>query len=367
MALTSLHGKKRALFGISQPRDFVEESSPTIHVAAAKGDVEELKAFLAGDPSLLESTDSEGATPLHWAVAKEHLEASQFLVASGASVDAKDHQGESVLRTAARHGLSQIAALLIAGGATVQEQLPGGETLLHYAARSGKGEVIEVLLKNGVRIDAVDQKGWTALHTAANDATLLEPLKVLIARRANLEVQDHNGLTPLLLAGTRGHREMARILLASGAKRHEMPQGFAVPVTRTNRSAEFARDWRPAIWVGGIGNRAMAWLSGRVIGFFADELTENASVPELLPSRTVHALLAIAFAVAVPFAWFLIPVLGLPLTLAAYLAGRMARKSTARWIGVSAMIAALVEALPSLIFFVAAILEFSEPRGTLTQ
>jgi hypothetical protein len=357
MALTSLHGKKRALFGISGPRDFVEESSPTIHVAAAKGDVEEIKAFLAGDPSLLESTDSEGATPLHWAVAKGHLEASEFLLASGAAVDAKDDQGESVLRTAVRHGLSQIAALLIAGGATVQEPLPGGETLLHYGARSGKGEVIEVLLKNGARINAADQKGWTALHTAVSDVTLLDPAKVLVARGADLEARDRNGLTPLLLAGSLGHRAMAQLLIAAGARRQKMPQGFAVPVTRTNRSAEFARDWMPPIMFSWPGRRASAWLSGRIIGFFVDEITEKASVPELLSSRTIHALLAIGLAVAVPFAWFLLPVLSFPLALAVYFAGRTARKSTARWLGVSAMIAAMVEVLPSLIVSIAAIEE----------
>ncbi|GER34294.1 acyl-CoA-binding domain-containing protein 1 [Striga asiatica] len=98
-----------------------------IHAFAREGDEEKLlKCIESGVP--LNIKDSEGRTPLHWAVDRGHLNVTALLLDKNADVNAKDDEGQ---------------------------------TALHYAAVCERSSIAELLLKHGADIDIKDNEGDT--------------------------------------------------------------------------------------------------------------------------------------------------------------------------------------------------------------
>ncbi|XAR52188.1 hypothetical protein NMG60_11020123 [Bertholletia excelsa] len=83
-----------------------------IHAFAREGDGENLlKCLESGVPVNLK--DSEGRTPLHWAVDRGHLNIAELLVSKTADVNAKDNEGQSPLHYAAVCEREAIAEFLV--------------------------------------------------------------------------------------------------------------------------------------------------------------------------------------------------------------------------------------------------------------
>jgi hemoglobin len=95
-----------------------------------------------------------------------------------------------------------------------------GNTLLHFAAGAGCLELVTVLLRLGVDPN-IQGRGRTPLHCVANECaseTGSEVVRALV--RAGADVNACSGVmraTALHLAARRGHVEIARTLLDSGA------------------------------------------------------------------------------------------------------------------------------------------------------
>lgn len=72
------------------------------------------------------------------------------------------------------------------------------------------------LLDKGVDINAQDTQGRTAIMIAtyAND---VEMVKVLIAEGADVDIQDNMLNTPFLYAGAEGYMEILKLMIAAGA------------------------------------------------------------------------------------------------------------------------------------------------------
>ena len=106
-----------------------------------------------------------------------------------------------------------------------------GWTLLHHAAvQSQHMRMLEVFrgLLEAVPVEVVDQRtgggtptGWSALslvskaRDAANERADIAQL--LVAKRADLEVRNAHGATPLITACAVGFLSVARVLLDAGA------------------------------------------------------------------------------------------------------------------------------------------------------
>lgn len=83
-----------------------------IHAFAREGDeVNLLKCIESGVP--VNVKDSEGRTPLHWAVDRGHLNITELLVSKNADVNAKDNEGQSALHYAAVCEREAIAEFLV--------------------------------------------------------------------------------------------------------------------------------------------------------------------------------------------------------------------------------------------------------------
>jgi acyl-CoA-binding protein len=83
-----------------------------IHDFAREGEAENLlKCIEKGVP--VDLKDSEGRTPLHWAVDRGHLNIAELLVTQNADVNAKDNEGQTPLHYAAVCERESIAEFLV--------------------------------------------------------------------------------------------------------------------------------------------------------------------------------------------------------------------------------------------------------------
>ncbi|KAG8381117.1 hypothetical protein BUALT_Bualt06G0089100 [Buddleja alternifolia] len=90
-----------------------------IHAFAREGDEEKLlKCIESGVP--LNLKDSEGRTPLHWAVDRGHVNVTALLLNKNADVNAKDDEGQTALHYAAVCDRAAIGELLVKHGADIE-------------------------------------------------------------------------------------------------------------------------------------------------------------------------------------------------------------------------------------------------------
>jgi len=86
---------------------------PDIIEAARSGDLAIVQRFVEKDRSLVGRKDPEfGATPLHWAALKGHVDVVRYLLASGADASATNRQGETALKVAQRAEHSEVVRVL---------------------------------------------------------------------------------------------------------------------------------------------------------------------------------------------------------------------------------------------------------------
>eukprot|EP00752_Nemacystus_decipiens_P012621 g11177.t1 len=216
------------------------EERDALHYALQGGHQELAKHVLIAGANV-NAEDHAGDTPLHLAAALEDDNLVYTLLRKGAGVNAANAKGQCALHIAVEHGrISSAEALLKAGadpnvrytsrpskigqcsplylarrdsamtkvllrhGADLKALDKMGCTALHCAAASGAPDVIDVLVEGAADLEAKSLRvrmygtyrfsGFTALHSATY---LLENMAKLLEKRANINVTDDNGLTPL--------------------------------------------------------------------------------------------------------------------------------------------------------------------------
>ncbi|XP_020702853.1 acyl-CoA-binding domain-containing protein 1 [Dendrobium catenatum] len=87
-----------------------------IHVSAREGEVDSLLKSIENGASV-NLRDSEGRTPLHWAVDRGHLKIVEILLSKSADVNAKDNEGQTSLHYAVVCEREAFAELLVKNGA----------------------------------------------------------------------------------------------------------------------------------------------------------------------------------------------------------------------------------------------------------
>lgn len=212
------------------------------------------------------AAENDGTTALHWAAAVGDDALVAALLAAGADPKAANRYGFTPLQAAADGGFATSVTALLAAGADATVVLPEGETILMTAARAGNADVVEALLRSGADIEARDRwygetalifaaaedhaasvevlvahgadingrsepmnyrsrrlgqsilplGEWTPIMYAARE-NALEAGKRLIDAGADLNLQDPDGATALVIAIINAHNEFAVMLIEAGA------------------------------------------------------------------------------------------------------------------------------------------------------
>jgi ankyrin repeat protein len=134
----------------------------------------------------------------------------------------KNKEG-SALHNACLNGSPAMVKALIDGGANIEAKNKDGQTPLHFAAFNRDSRIAKVLLngenKLGVKakIDAKDTKeGWSALAICLqtrNSDESLEFAETLLEYKANVNITDNDGCTPLMQAVTMGLSKEVKLLI----------------------------------------------------------------------------------------------------------------------------------------------------------
>ena len=201
--------------------DEVARLSP-LHAAAHRGDLAALRQQLQQGANV-NGRDGQGRTPVHVATFARQREAIRALAVAGANLGLLESDRYDAVTIASVADDEETLRLLLALGASAKRTTSRYDgTALIAAAHLGHDGVVRQLIAAGAPLDHVNNLHWTATIEAVvlgdggprHQATL----KALIDAKANLQLTDRSGRTPLALARERGYAAMEQILLKAGAR-----------------------------------------------------------------------------------------------------------------------------------------------------
>ncbi|MEJ6021791.1 ankyrin repeat domain-containing protein [Ramlibacter sp. PS4R-6] len=193
-----------------------------LHAAAHRGDVEAIRR-IRGQGADVNGRDGYGRTPLHVATFAKQREAIRALAQAGANLGQLENDRYDAVTIASVANDEDTLRLLLSLGASaklVTSRYDG--TALIAAAHLGHAGVVKQLIAAGAPLDHVNNLHWTAVIESIvlgdGGARHQETLKSLIDAKANLQLADRTGATPLQLARSRGYTAMVQMLEKAGAR-----------------------------------------------------------------------------------------------------------------------------------------------------
>ena len=215
------------------------------------------------------TTSSDGTTPLHWAAHNNDAALVDKLLKAGADANAKNDFGATPMSEAAFNANTGIIDKLLKAGADPDSPSADGQTALMLIARGNNVAAAKLLLEHGAHVNAKEkQKDQTALMWAAaqnqgpmvrelvahgadvnaravvNDVPsqvstepraqyrsyggltamlyatregCLECVQAMVEGKADLNLADPEGVTPLITAIWNAHWDVATYLIKAGA------------------------------------------------------------------------------------------------------------------------------------------------------
>ncbi|XP_030113506.1 ankyrin repeat domain-containing protein 55 isoform X1 [Taeniopygia guttata] len=185
-----------------------------VYQAAANGDVNTLTAVIREDPSILESCDREGCTPLMHAVSGRQVDTVKLLLKMGANINTQDACGRTSLSLATYLGWLEGCVSLLRNGAKQNIPDKNGRLPLHAATAEPDVRLLSLLLQqsNLSEINHQDNEGMTSLHWAAFH-NRPQHTQTLLHKGADLTLVDKDFKTALHWAVQSGNRILCSIIL----------------------------------------------------------------------------------------------------------------------------------------------------------
>lgn len=198
------------------------ELNPARHVyetplMAAVSSVDlQLCRLLLNSGALVDHPNSDGRTPLHLAIERGREDTTQFLLEAGADPLKKDLKGVNPLALSIRNGNITIFTLLRT--AAPKALIEPGDLVI--AASRQESRMVRHLIQLGVDpTTARDKEGNSLLHAALELGGDAEFVKYLLTEaRVDPNAVNGNGVTALMTVCRNGSLDIAKLLVAHGAK-----------------------------------------------------------------------------------------------------------------------------------------------------
>ncbi len=167
--------------------------------------------------------DGYGRTPLHVATFSKQRAVIRALAKAGANLGLLERDIYDAVTIASVADDEETLRVLLSLGASAKLTTSRYDgTALIAAAHLGHDGVVRQLINAGAPLDHVNNLHWTAVIESIvlgnGGARHQATLKALIDAKANLQLTDRQGNTPLALAKSRGYREMVAMLEKAGAQ-----------------------------------------------------------------------------------------------------------------------------------------------------
>jgi len=219
----------------ADPNQAESDGTTPLHWAVHHDDADLVVRLLEAGANVAAANDY-GATPMSEAAVAANVDVLEALLDAGADVDSTSSDGQTALMVVARGGNTAAAELLIERGANVNaREQRKGQTALMWAVAQSQPTMAKLLLEHGAEVDARStvnewermvtaeprQKnlysgGFTPLLYAARQGCL-ECATLLLDAGAEIDLTDPDGVTPLISAMLNAHWDTAKLLLARGA------------------------------------------------------------------------------------------------------------------------------------------------------
>ena len=170
-----------------------------------------------------DSRDGHGRTPLHVATFARQREAIRALAGAGAKLGALENDRYDAVTIASVADDEETLRVLLALGASAKLTTSRYDgTALIAAAHLGHDGVVRQLIAAGAPLDHVNNLHWTAVIESIVLGDGGPGIRPRCARwstpRANMQLADRSGRTPLVLARERGYAAMEQMLVSAGAR-----------------------------------------------------------------------------------------------------------------------------------------------------
>lgn len=163
------------LIGCDAIGDAIAYSGRPLHLAAKRGNVEEVLKLLDEDPGSVNRQDYFGYAPLHMAALYGNANVAELLIDRGANIELKDNHGMRPLHKASRNGQYDVALLLLKHGAEVDAPDIHQNTPLGWAI-PGPANMVALLLEHGADPWKKDDLGESPMQKAGmyRDAAIIK-------------------------------------------------------------------------------------------------------------------------------------------------------------------------------------------------
>ena len=213
-----------------------------LHSAASSG-AKRVAELLLTNKADLNAQNAQGGTPLHSAVSAQRADVARLLLANKANPNLafNEKSGNMAGWTPLAVAVYQddnvpMVRLLLENGANPNVVTSrSGWTLLMQAVQKGSLELAEALIAAGAEVNAridSDSRG-TALYfaTSINSTNAAALVELLLKNKADVNVTDAYGSTPLIQAVSKRNPEVVKLLVEHGADVNAMTQQGDSPLS----------------------------------------------------------------------------------------------------------------------------------------
>lgn len=159
----------------------------------------------------VDKANSDGETPLHYAVKAGCIEAINTLLSLKVRLNPSNVYGQAPIHQAAEKDLN-ILKILYAKGADIYLQDQNGANICHIAAQYGKLDIIKWLEQGlGLKMKWLDQDGDSPIHYAARNGHV-KVLEYFDCKGLSMNIPNIAGETPLFLAAFEKHLNVIEYL-----------------------------------------------------------------------------------------------------------------------------------------------------------
>jgi ankyrin repeat protein len=209
------------LLPLTEARAAMTETGTALLTAAANGDWEGVRALITPGGAL-DAQDAQGRTALLMAVDRNQIEIARALISAGASVNVQAANKDTPWLLAGAQGRTEVIQAMLGAKPDLSIRNRYGGNALIPACERAHVKAIKLLLTSGIDVDHVNNLGWTCLLEIVilgdGGPRHQEAARLILTAKADPNLADRDGVTPLTHARARGQKEVAALIEAAGGR-----------------------------------------------------------------------------------------------------------------------------------------------------